>query len=140
MSKETDYIKLCKSLCKDSPCILCQTDNKYVCAHTLVKRYVNNDLNKLKKLKAESQSGSSYNQIFNQSISLCALLFSIFSVILSFDKDDRLLHLVLAISIIIIMVTFIFIIIQNILIDRKLKYHNYLDLAIEDLEKELTSL
>lgn len=140
MSKETDYIKLCKSLRKDSPCILCQTDNKYVCAHTLVKRYVNNDLDRLKKLKAESQSGATYNEIFNQSISLCALIFSIFSAILSFDKDDRLLHLVLAISIIIIMVTFIFIIIQNILIDRKLKYHNYLDLAIEDLEKELTSL
>ena len=73
MSKETDYIKLCKSLRKDSPCILCQTDNKYVCAHTLVKRYVNNDLDRLKKLKEESQSGATYNEIFNQSISLCAL-------------------------------------------------------------------
>lgn len=102
MSKETDYIKLCKSLRKDSPCILCQTDNKYVCAHRLVKGYVNNDLDKLKKLKAESQSGATYNEIFNQSISLCALIFSIFSAILSFDKDDRLLHLVPAISIIII--------------------------------------
>lgn len=140
MSKETDYIKLCKSLRKDSPCILCQTDNKYVCAHTLVKRYVNNDLDRLKKLKAESQSGATYNEIFNQSISLCALLFSIFSAILSFNKDDRLLHFALAISIIIIMVAFIVIIIQNILIDWKLKYHNYLDIAIEDLEKELTSL
>ena len=53
MSKETDYIKLCKSLRKDSPCILYQTDNKYVCAHILVKGYVNNDLDKLKKLKAD---------------------------------------------------------------------------------------
>lgn len=140
MSKETDYIKLCKSLRKKSPYILYQTDNKYICAHILVKGYVNNDLDRLKKLKAESQSGTTYNEIFNQSISLCALIFSIFSAILSFDKDDRLLHLVLTISIIIIMVTFIFIIIQNILIDRKLKYHNYLDIAIEDLEKELTSL
>lgn len=141
MSKETDYIKLCKSLRKDSPCAPCQTDNKYVCAHILVKRYVNNDLNKLKKLKAESQSGATYNEIFNQSISLCALLCSIFSIILSFvEDDDRFLYLVLAISVIIIMVTFIFIIIQNILINQSLKYHNYLDIAIEDLEKELTSL
>lgn len=140
MSKGNDYVELCKLLRKDSSCVLCQSNDKYTCAHALVKRYVNNDLNKLKKLKAESQSGSSYSQIFNQSISLCALLFSIFSVILSFDKDDRLLHLVLAISIIIILVAFIFIIIQNISIDQNLKYHNYLDIAIEDLEKELTSL
>lgn len=40
----------------------------------------------------------------------------------------------------IILVAFIFIIIQNISIDQNLKYHNYLDIAIEDLEKELTSL
>lgn len=140
MSKETDYIKLCKSLRKKSPYILYQTDNKYICAHILVKGYVNNDLDRLKKLKAESQSGATYNEIFNQSISLCALVFSIFSVILSFIEDDFFLHLALAISMIIILVAFIFIIFQNISINQNLKYHNYLDIAIEDLEKELTSL
>ena len=140
MSKETDYIKLCKSLRKKSPYILYQTDNKYICAHILVKGYVNNDLDRLKKLKAESQSGATYNEIFNQSISLCALVFSIFSVILIFIEDDFFLHLALAISMIIILVAFIFIIFQNISINQNLKYHNYLDIAIEDLEKELTSL
>lgn len=140
MSIETDYIKLCKSLCKDSPCILCQTDNKYVCAHTLVKRYVNNDLNKLKKLKAESMSIGLFNEDYEHSISLCALVFSTFVLFMNIVKMDPFKQNFVKESFIVILLAFINVIRKYILMKRTIEYHNYTDIAIEDLEKELTSL
>lgn len=139
MSKETDYIKLCKSLRKDSPCILCQTDNKYVCAHTLVKRYVNNDLDKLKKLKAESMAIGLHDQDYEHSISLCTLIFSVFVLFKDIITMNFFEQCFLYILFIAVLLAFLHVMIKRAIIEPKLKYHSYIDLAIIYVENELTA-
>lgn len=139
MSKKTDYIKLCKSLRKDSPCILCQTDNKYVCAHILVKGYVNNDLDKLKKLKADGLILADSKHNFDQSISLTSLIVAILTIVISMKESDVKILSIVSILFLVILCGFLICLIRNIIIGIVFKYHYYIDLAIEELEKELTS-
>ena len=136
MSKETDYIKLCKSLRKDSPCAPCQANNKYVCAHTLVKRYVNNDLNKLRKLKAESMAIGLHDQDYEHSISLCTLIFSIFVLFKDIITMNFFEQCFLFIA---VLLAFLRVMIKRGIIEPKLKYHSYIDLAIIYVENELTA-
>ena len=81
-----------------------------------------------------------FNENYEHSISLCALVFSTFVLFMNIVKMDPFKQNFVKESFIVILLAFINVIRKNILMKRTIEYHNYIDLAIEDLEKELTSL
>lgn len=122
-----DFEKICKRLndSKKCGCFLCDAENEYICANNAVKAYVGEDKNKLYKLKGEAMV-SNFGEY--AAIILAALSVTL-SVINTFITCTKIMMVIAA-------GTSIYAFVQILKFGFVNKWKGYIQVAVEQLEKE----
>lgn len=137
-----DYENMCKRLdnAKRCGCSACKADNEYICAYNAVKAYVGTNKVKLYKLKGESMKsdfGLFSSEIFagvTILISIVTLLYTVFSQYVG--EAENITALYGAIITLVVIGAFIYVIYVRKKYTCVLHWGGYIQVAIENIEKE----
>lgn len=136
-----DFEKMCRNLekCKMCGCVPC-VKNEYVCAKRSVKNYICDDWNKLLKLKSEVLM-SKYESNLSNMMAIYAILIAVISFIanivgyLHFDEIESGIYIMIMLLLATVALVIILIFMKRYVYVPRWK--GYIQVAIEEMEKEL---